>query len=344
MMRLIKFQIKNIMKKFKFSLLCLFSLCMLLFSANKLAAQHEIPDNIKDHISRGVSAFDSVNIAKAIIEFNKAINIAPDFADTYYYLGETHSILPGTAARAARNLRKYLELYPDAPEKTKVSEEIVVLDQAVKTKHNSSLRGIELMSLKDGIYVKSMNQLAYTNMDFAFDARAGVIAGDKLIKINDKDITGLPLQTVINMIDNEPENRIATKVIRGGIETFAIMIKTEKNYPENIFDLGEEDLWEIVGNETKPVVIVFWNMWSKECNDYIPILKTSAQNNADSIKIITVNVEENNFTAWACGISKVPTVLFVKNKNQIGRITGYQPEILKEKIGSINKITEQFDL
>lgn len=332
------------MKKIKIITLCLFTLCLLFLSSNEIKAQHEIPDNIKDHISQGLIAFDSVNIVKAIIEFNKAIEIAPDFPDTYYYLGETYTMLQGTSFRAARNLRKYLALYPDAPDKIKVTNEIALLDEAVKTKHNSSLRGIELISLKDGIYIKGINQLAYTTTDNAFDARAAVIAGDKLVKINKTDIKGLPLQTVINIIDKEPENRIGVKVIRGGIETFAVLIKTENNKLENIFDLGEEDLWEILGNESKPVVIIFWNTWSKECRDYIPILRTATQDGKDGLKIITVNVEENNFTALACGVSKVPTVFFVKNGKQIGRISGYQPEILKEKISLIDKITDPFDL
>lgn len=315
-----------------------------MFSTNKLAAQHEIPDNIKDLISNGVSAFDSVNIARAITEFNKAIEIAPDFADTYYYLGETYSIVPGAAARSSRYLKKYLELYPEAPDKAKVTEEIAVLDKAVKTKHNTSLRGIELISLKSGIYVRSINQMAYTNTDFAFDARAGVIAGDKLIKIKDKDITGLPLQTVIDIIDEVPGNKVAVKVIRGGTETFAVMIKTEKNYPENIFDLGEEDLSELINAESKPTIVVFWNTWSNEYKDYLAILKDAARDKKDSIRIITINVEENIFTPWLCGINKVPTVLFAKDKKLAGSISGYQPEILKEKISSIDKITDQFNL
>ncbi|HNW57812.1 MAG TPA: thioredoxin domain-containing protein [Bacteroidales bacterium] len=332
------------MKKSNFSLLCLITVWISLFSTDKLAAQHEIPDNIKDYISKGVSAFDSVNIAKAITEFNKAKDIAPDFADTYYYLGETYSLVPGAAARASRSLKKYLELYPDAPDKLKVTDEIAVLEKAVKTKHNTSLRGIELISLRSGIYVKSINQLAYTNTDFAFDARAGVIAGDKLIKINDKDITGLPLQTVIDIIDKEPGNRVLAKIIRGGAETSAVMIKTEKNYPENIFDLGEEDLSEIINAESKPAVVVFWNTWSNECKDYLAILKAAASDKKDSIRIITINVEENVYTTWSCGVSKVPTVLFAKDKKLFGSITGYQPEILKEKIGTIDKITDPFNL
>lgn len=332
------------MKKSNLSFLFIVIICISMFSTNKLAAQQEIPDNIKDLISKGVSAFDSVNIAKAITEFNKAIEIAPDFADTYYYLGETYSILPGAASRASKCLKKYLDLYPEAPDKAKIAEEIAVLDKAVKTKHNTSLRGIELISLKSGIYVKSINQMAYTDTDFAFDARAGVIAGDKLIKIKDKDITGMPLQTVIDIIDGIPGNKVAVKVIRGGTEAFAVMIKTEKNYPENIFDLGEEDLWEKLSDESKPRIIVFWNTWSKECGDYLTILKAAALDNKDNLMIITVNVEENVYTAWACNISKVPTVYFAKGNKLIGRITGYQPEILKEKIRTIDKITDQFDL
>lgn len=317
---------------------------MLFFSSSEIKAQHEIPDNIKVHISQGLAAFDSVNVFKAISEFNNAAKLAPDFADTYYYLGKAYSVLQGTSYRAARNLKKYLDLYPDAPDKIKITNEISLLDEAVKTKHNSSLRGIELISLKDGVYVKNINQMAYTNTDFAFDARAGVCFGDKLVKINKTDITGLPLQTIIDIIDKEPANRFPVKVIRGGTETFAVVIKTKDNQLENILDLGEEDLWEVLGAESKPVVIVFWNKWSHECQNYIPILKDAVQNNMDGLKIITVNVEENNFTAFACGVNKVPIVFFIKNGNQIGRISGYNPEILKEKIASIGIITEPFDL
>ena len=321
---------------------------MLLFSTNDIKAQHEIPDNIKDHISKGLVAFESAkkpeDLYTALIEFINAARIAPAFADVHYYLGETYSMLQGNAALAEKELKKYLELYPDAPDKTKITEEISLLDKAVKTKHSTSLRGIELISLKDGIYVKRINQMAYTDTDYAFYARGGINVGDKLVKINNTNITGLTLQAVINLIDKEPENRIIARVVRGGNEIPSVLIKTEKNNLENIFDLGEEDLNEIAFAESTPAIVIFWDAWSKECLDYIPMLKTAAKDYKGRLRIITVNVDENGLQSWANNISKVPTVFFIKDKKLIGTITGYQPEILKEKIDSIDKITEQFKL
>jgi len=54
-----------------------------------MKAQQEMPDAIKDHIMQGIAAFEAsktpADIDKALLEFNEAAKIAPDYPDVHYY-------------------------------------------------------------------------------------------------------------------------------------------------------------------------------------------------------------------------------------------------------------------
>jgi tetratricopeptide (TPR) repeat protein len=132
-----------------------------LFSANIIIAQQEIPDNIKDQILKGITALESakipVDIDEALALFEEAILLAPKYPDAHYFLGKTLSLIQGNSGKAVKELKKYLEMSPEAPDKEKVLGEIAKLEEAIKIKNKSYLMGLSLIKLSDGIYIRQVS-------------------------------------------------------------------------------------------------------------------------------------------------------------------------------------------
>jgi thioredoxin 1 len=342
------------MKTNKTIALSLITICSLLFLPNETKAQQEIPDNIKDHISQGISAFESAktpaDIDKALLEFNEAAKIAPDNPDVHYYLAKTYSLLQGNAGRAVNEFKKYLKLYPDAPEKAEITKDIDMLNKVIETSRLSTVLGVELVSLHDGIYIRKINLNSYNANPTA--SRLGsrdqtfiVKEGDKLLKVNDTDISGLPLADVLRLFDKYPEKSLVpVMVVRGGTahpSHFGRSIKTKIN---NVSDLGEEDLSAIVAEAKVPVIVFFWNPVDAECKKYLPDIMREANTCKEAIKMITVSVNENATISSEFNVSEIPAILYFKEGKLFGKINKYQPELFKEKTESINSIKEPFGL
>lgn len=322
----------------------------LFFLSTGIRAQQEIPDNIKDHISKGIDAFSAAktpeDIETALKEFNEAEKTAPDFADVHYYLGKTYSLLQGNAGRARNELKKYLELYPDAPEKEEVNAEIKRLEKVIEEKRTSIVSGLELIKLHDGIYVKKKLPLKTASSRITTREPAlSLQPGDKLVSVGDIGVDNLSIDEVLSLIYKDPSMRLVhIKVVRGGSEFNAMLEKKTSTSIDNVTYLGEEDLRNVVEESTIPVIAIFWKTDDPECTKYVHDLATEAYKTKGTIAYYLVNVDENVIISAEYNVTEIPTILFFKGGKLIGKITGYNPELFKEKADSIDTINKPFGL
>jgi len=346
------------MKNFKEIGICL----LLLIGFYGIAlAQKEIPDNIKDKIVNGIKYLESAktpeDMDKAVKEFTEAAAIAPEYPDVHYYLGKTLSMMQGNAGKAVRELKKYLELYPDAPDKEKVNAEIVKLEDAVKTKNTSYLMGLSLIQLSDGIYIRQINS------NYPIDASSsrinsrvsqsstGVKVGDKIVKINNTDIKGYSIEQVIKLIDED--NSLNSKVIRDGVDVSSkyrnitvmrggsnlpvIMYKGDKKMNATIRDLGEEDLTTVISETKTPLAVFFLSDFCDPCDKYTGEIMGLGYTYKNSIAMITVNIDENIYAAREFNISKAPVVHLYKDGKLFDKIEGYEAKVLSTKVETLMK-------
>jgi thioredoxin 1 len=333
-------QIK-MMKKNKSFIFCISFICALLFSVNEIKAQQEIPDNIKDQITLGITAFENAkvpaDIDKALLEFKEAAKLAPDFPDVHYYLGKTYSLLQGNAGKAVNELKKYLELYPDAPEKDEVTVEIARLEKVIASKRLSTLSGVELMELSDGIYIRKLlgpsvgGRLTSRNPGFS------LLPGDKLVTVNKTDISDLHFDEVLRLFDKDSSARfVPAEVIRGGVKHSVALERSTILKSDDVRVLGEEDLSTIIEESTVPVIVLFWSAENPDCKKYMFDVSRLAYQFRDKIKIIMAYTDDNVSLSSEFNVTEIPTILFFRDKKMIGKITGYQPDLLKEKVNSVN--------
>ena len=80
--------------------------------------------------------------------------------------------------------------------------------------------------------------------------------------------------------------------------------------------------FDSVIQETRPVVVDFHALWCSPCKMQSPILKEVAAELGDKVRVIKIDVDQNNEIAGRYNVQSVPTLIIFKNGKQIWRQSG----------------------
>ena len=75
-------------------------------------------------------------------------------------------------------------------------------------------------------------------------------------------------------------------------------------------------------NDNKPVVVDFHALWCGPCKAQSPILKEVASVLGDRIRVIKIDVDQNNEIANRYQIQSVPTLMIFKKGNLLWKHSG----------------------
>jgi thioredoxin 1 len=74
------------------------------------------------------------------------------------------------------------------------------------------------------------------------------------------------------------------------------------------------------------VLADFWAPWCGPCKMIAPVLEELDSEMGDKVKIVKLDVDENQETAAKFGVMSIPTLLVFKNGEVVDKVVGFQPK------------------
>jgi thioredoxin 1 len=87
---------------------------------------------------------------------------------------------------------------------------------------------------------------------------------------------------------------------------------------------------EVLKSET-PVLVDFWAEWCGPCHAVSPILQRIADERSGELKLVKVNIDEEQGLAMRFGVQSIPTMILFKGGQPAAAAIGAQPKPALER-------------
>ena len=93
-----------------------------------------------------------------------------------------------------------------------------------------------------------------------------------------------------------------------------------------VLHINDADFESVVVNSDIPVLLDFWAPWCGPCKMIAPVLDELAPEFAGKVKIVKMNVDDNQATPAQFGVRSIPTLLLIKNGQVVATQVGALPK------------------
>ena len=93
-----------------------------------------------------------------------------------------------------------------------------------------------------------------------------------------------------------------------------------------VLHINDADFESVVVNSDIPVLLDFWAPWCGPCKMIAPVLDELAPEFAGKVKIVKMNVDDNQATPAQFGVRSIPTLLLIKNGQVVANQVGALPK------------------
>jgi thioredoxin 1 len=79
-------------------------------------------------------------------------------------------------------------------------------------------------------------------------------------------------------------------------------------------------------SKTTPILVDFWAEWCGPCHAVAPVLDKIAAEREGRLKLVKLNIDENQQTAQAFGVMSIPTMILFKDGEPAAAAIGARPK------------------
>ena len=87
---------------------------------------------------------------------------------------------------------------------------------------------------------------------------------------------------------------------------------------------------EVLKSDT-PVIVDFWAEWCGPCHAVAPVLDKIAAERDGELKIVKVNIDEEQELAMRFGVASIPTMILFRDGEPAAAAIGAQPKAALER-------------
>ena len=103
-----------------------------------------------------------------------------------------------------------------------------------------------------------------------------------------------------------------------------------------MIEVNEANFKQEVLDSPIPVLVDFWAEWCVPCKMVEPIVEEIAKEKAGKLKVVRINVDDNQNIAIQYGIMSIPTLMIFSNGKLVDQIVGAVPKrVIEAKLDKI---------